>query len=92
MLGSQPLLHLNDALVFSECLFEDFLILSLDQKYADSRKISFVSLVTPDFKPPKIPAIHIGSELLFIIKSCLERIRSTPSKVVNLYLAQHLKQ
>ena len=60
MLGSQPLSYLKEASVLRLCLFADFLI-EMGLKYADSRKTLVVCSVTPDFKPPKTPAIHMGS-------------------------------
>ena len=43
---------------------------------------------TPEFSPPKTPAIHIASELLQIIKSSEESFRSTSSNVINLVLLE----
>src|SRR5690606_3437194 len=55
----------------------------VESKWADSRKISLVVAVTPEFAPPNTPAIHMGSlSELHIIKSSPVRVRSTSSRVL----------
>ena len=81
MLGSQPLSYLKEASVLRLCLFADFLI-EMGLKYADSRKTLVVCSVTPDFKPPKTPAIHMGSFELQIIKSSEDKALSFSSRVI----------
>ena len=44
---------------------------------------------TPDFTPPKTPAIHIGSSALQIIKSSAESVLSIPSKVLKTVPSGH---
>ena len=83
MFGSQPLSYLNDASVLKLCLLDDFRIL-IGLKYADSKKISLVSLFTLDSTPPITPAIHIGFFASFIIKSSDDNLISLLSSVINL--------
>ena len=82
MFGSQPLSYLNDASVFKLWRFADFLI-DTGLKYADSKNIFLVLLLTPESIPPNTPAIHIGSFSLQIIKSSFDNFLSTSSRVVN---------
>ena len=51
-------------------------------KYALSRNMSVVCSVTPEFRPPNTPAMHIGFTASQIIRSASLSLRSTPSSVV----------
>ena len=70
--GSTPLSNLEEASVKIECLFDDFLT-DIELNIADSRKMFFVLFVTPESKPPNIPARHNGLLLEQIIISSLSR-------------------
>ena len=81
-LGSTPRSKRKDESVFNPWR-RAVLRTHVGLKQADSKKISVVSLVTPDFKPPNTPAIHIDSFSLHIIKSLEVNVRSTSSSVTN---------
>ena len=82
-LGSTPRSKRNEASVFSPWR-RAVLRTEVGWKQALSRNTEVVASVTPEPMPPNTPAMHMGSRLLQIIRSAPSRVRSTPSRVVNL--------
>ena len=82
MFGSVPLSYLNEASVLRPC-FEAVLRIETGLKYATSKKTFFVVGFTPEFSPPKTPAMAIGPSVLQMAKSVPFSFRLVPSRVVN---------
>ena len=62
----------------------------IGSKKALSKKIVFVLSEIPEFKPPKIPARHIGSFELQIRRSSVVIVLSISSKVLNFIFFEFL--
>src|SRR5690606_40262548 len=80
MLGSVPRSKRNEASVFKPWRFE-VLRTETASKSADSRKMLVVVSLTPEYDPPKTPAIHIGFSASAITKSSADSFLSTASKL-----------